>query len=149
MVKISPEKARAFIDTAHDFANRFSKDEHKKVGCMILDSDTLFIKACGYNGMPFNVSETTERWSRPIKNFYVQHAEMNCICSAARHGTPLNKSICIVTYHPCTSCAKALIQSGISTVITHPPNLQHPRWGEEFKIAQELFKESGIDLVYV
>lgn len=129
-------------------AGTFSKDREKKVGCLMLDPETLFIRACGYNGIPLRVKETPERWERPAKYAYVSHAEANCVCSAARHGTPLDGSICVVTMFPCSSCAKSLIQAGITAVVTARPNLDHPRWGAEYRVAKELFDEAGVCVMY-
>lgn len=141
-------KAEKFMKVARDMANTMSKDPNKKVGCIILDPNTLFIRACGYNGFPLNTVETANRWQREEKKWWVNHAEMSAICSACRHGTSLDKSIAVVTMHPCSACAKAMIQSGISKIITVAPNLEHPRWGEEFKVAQILFEEADIQVIY-
>ena len=124
-----------------------SKDKHKQVGCLILDPETLFIRATGYNGFPLGIEDTTERWERDLKYNYVQHAEMNAICSAARHGTQLKDSVCIVTYFPCSTCAKALIQAGCKAVVTKTPDYDHPRWGQDFRVSCALFQESGISVL--
>lgn len=145
---ISNDKALKFLAMAKHMADTFSKDKEKKVGCIMLDPNTLFIRACGYNGTPLNIKETEERWERPNKRFYIQHAEMNAMCSACRHGTPLNNSICVTTLYPCSSCAKAIIQAGITTIVAPPPDFLHPRWGEEFKISAELFEEAGIYVMH-
>lgn len=141
-------KAARFMHLASTLAT-LSKDQHKQVGCILLDPDTLFIKSSGYNGFPINIQDDPERWQKENKSMYVQHAEMNAICSAARHGTPLDKSLCIVTYHPCSTCAKALIQAGIKQIITLPPDYTHPRWGNEFERATNLFKEANIEITLI
>jgi dCMP deaminase len=141
-------KAARFMHLASTLAT-LSKDQNKQVGALLLDPDTLFIKSSGYNGFPINIRDDPDRWQKENKSSYVQHAEMNAICSAARHGTPLNNSICIVTYHPCSTCAKALIQAGVKQIITHKPDYSHPRWGIEFERASQLFKEANIQITLI
>lgn len=145
---ISNKKAIKFLSLAKHMADTFSKDKEKKVGCFMLDPNTLFIRSTAYNGCPINVQDTDERWKRPNKSSFVVHSEVGAICAAARHGTSLDGSICVVTLFPCSSCARALIQTGIRTVVTNPPDFKHERWGNEFKIAYELFTEAGVELMY-
>ena len=143
-----PDKALKFLKLAECQANLFSKDPNTKVGSIFLDSKTYQILSTGYNGFPININETKERWVRPTKYSYVSHAEANAISFAARNGVALDKSIAVVTLFPCTSCAKLIIQSGISTVVTKKPDLNCIRWGNDFKIALEMFQEVGIHVIY-
>lgn len=143
------EKAVKFMDLAQHMADTFSKDPHKKVGCVILDPNTFMVRAAGYNGFPLGVKDTPERWQRGKKEMLCSHAELNGVCSAARHGTPLDGTICVCSLHPCSGCARALIQAGIKTVVTRAPDLEHPRWGIEFGVARELFEEAGVLSVIV
>ncbi|NLF94805.1 MAG: dCMP deaminase [Oligosphaeraceae bacterium] len=45
------------------------------------------------------------------------HAEINAICQAARHGLSLQGATAYITNMPCTSCAKALLAAGITRVV--------------------------------
>ena len=91
---MDPIKAAKFLKVARELASTMSKDKDKQVGCLILDPNTLFIRATGYNGFPLNIHDSDKRWERENKYTYVQHAEISAICSTARHGTHLNNSIC-------------------------------------------------------
>jgi|688.fasta_scaffold168722_1 dCMP deaminase len=144
------EKASKYLKLAKFQAELFSKDPSTKVCAIFLAPKTHQILSTGFNGFPRNIDETiTNRWEKPVKYTYVIHAEINCICNASRRGTPLEGSIAVVTLHPCVDCCKALIQSGISMVITETPNLNSPTWGESFKTSIELFKEAKIELIYI
>jgi dCMP deaminase len=143
---LSEDKARKFLNMATEMAETFSKDQHKQVGCILLDPQTFLIRAMTYNGTPLGIEDTPARWERDNKPHYIVHAELGAICACARHGTPTIDSIAVVSYHPCSQCARALIQAGISQVVTHPPDYLHPRWGTEFIIATELFQEAGIQV---
>lgn len=58
----------------------------------------------------------SERWERPQKYQWVEHAERNAIYNAARMGIPLKGCTAYITLAPCADCTRALIQSGITTV---------------------------------
>jgi dCMP deaminase len=45
------------------------------------------------------------------------HAEMNAITQAAKNGSSIKDSTAYVTNMPCTTCAKALIASGVKRVV--------------------------------
>lgn len=141
-------KAEKYYQMADDIANNFSKDPRTKVGAIILVPETHQVLTIGYNGMPRKVDENVEkRWSRPQKYMYVEHAERNAIYNAAFAGTSLKGSICVVTMFPCADCARALIQSGIKTVITK--KMEKPRWEAHWEISREMFAEANVKVIYI
>ncbi len=145
---MNKDKALKFLKLAKIQADLFSKDPNTKVGCIIIAPDSLQILSCGYNGLPRNISETeTDRWQYPLKAYYCEHSERNCLYNACRSGVKLEGGIAIVSLYPCHDCARGLIQSGISTIITVEPNFEHYRWGYSFKISSLLFEEAGIKVI--
>lgn len=147
---IREDKAQKYFQLAKYQANLFSKDPNTKVGALFLAPNSLQILTQGFNGFPRNIDETIpERWERPQKLMYISHAEANCVANACRHGTPLEKSIAVVTMFPCATCAKLMIQSGISTLVTKSPDFDCPRWGEEFKYSLEMLNEAKVDIMYI
>jgi dCMP deaminase len=143
-------KAKKYYQLSEYAANIFSKDPNTKVGAMFLAPKSLQVLTQGYNGFPRNIDETDPtRWERPVKYMYISHAEANCIANASRHGTPLENCIAVVTMFPCATCAKLMIQTGISTLITKEPDMTCARWGEEFKYSLEMFTEAGVEIMYV
>lgn len=140
-------KAIKFYKLAKYASDLFSKDPNSKVGAICVDPDTLHIKSIGYNGFPRKFNETEERWNKKNKYNYVAHAETNLICNATLNGVCLKNSILIVTMFPCNSCATLIIQSGIKTIITKAPDYKSVKWGESFKISQEMFNELNIEII--
>jgi dCMP deaminase len=67
------------------------------------------------------------------------HAEINALCQATRHGVTLTGAIAYVTNLPCTACAKALIAAGIRRVVVFTE--YHDTLAETF------FRESQVELV--
>ena len=49
-----------------------------------------------------------------------------------------------VPWYPCVECAKAIIQSGICEVVGYAPDLSERKWGPEFSLSAEMFKEAGV-----
>jgi dCMP deaminase len=141
------DKAIKYYKLAEHQAALFSKDPNRKVGAILLAPGSLQILSLGYNGMPRNVNEQNhQRWTRPIKYKYVEHAERNAVYNACRHGTPLEGCIAVVTMFPCCDCARALIQAGCKRIVTLTPDWTHPRWGDDFKISKIMFEEAGVDI---
>ena len=106
-----------FIALAHLSALR-SKDPNTKVGAVIVD-DMNRIVSIGYNGMPRGCSDEDFPWEREggfleTKYAYVVHAELNAILNAPRS---VQGCTIYVSLFPCNECAKAIIQSGIKTIV--------------------------------
>lgn len=145
------DKAAKYLELAKSISTIFSKDPSTKVGALFLIPDTYQVLSIGYNGMPRNINEKKEeRWERPIKYKYVEHAERNAIYNAAYAGTSLKGSVAVVTLFPCADCSRALIQSGIKAVVTEEPRwAEMERWKADWEISMELFNEAGIEIIYV
>lgn len=118
-----------------------SKDPSTKVGCVIIGPDREF-RSTGYNGLPRGVEDRPERMERPAKYLWTSHAEENAVAQAARIGVALKGCTAYVTHHPCSRCARSLIQAGVARVVVGPGTTSMPR--EEFAVAERMFKEAGI-----
>ena len=96
-----------------------SKDPNTQVGACIVSQDNKIL-SMGYNGFPIGCSDDEFPWNRdgdPYENkyFYTTHSELNAILNY--RGGSLEGSKLYVTLFPCNECAKAVIQSGIRTII--------------------------------
>lgn len=142
-VKARVEKwDRRFLDLAQ-FISAWSKDPSTKVGAVITDARNRIVST-GYNGLPRGVDDSDERLqNRDLKYKMIVHGERNAILFAGRSVD----SCTLYTYPfmPCSVCAAMVIQSGINRVVSYYSD--NPRWVEDFKLSQELFKEAGVELV--
>lgn len=120
-----------------------SKDS-TKVGAVLVGPDGE-VRLTGYNGPPRGVRDIPQRFERPAKYLYASHAEANLIAFAAREGIRVAGCVVYVTHMPCASCARSLIQAGVSTVVYGTGVTSMPE--EEFKAAREMFEEAGITLL--
>ena len=96
-----------------------SKDPNTQVGACIVSEDNKIL-SMGYNGLPIGCSDDEFPWSRegdPLENKYLYraHSELNAILNY--RGGSLEGAKMYVTLFPCNECAKAIIQSGIKTVV--------------------------------
>lgn len=142
------DKAIKYMRVARFAAAEFSKDPSTKVGAILLAPESLQVLSLGYNGMPRGIDEADpSRWERPTKYAFVEHAERNCLYNACRLGTPIQGAICVVTLFPCVECTRALIQSGVATIVAPEPESPDPRWAESWKLARAMMEESGTTLM--
>lgn len=101
---------------------RRSKDPSTQVGACIVSQDNKIL-SMGYNGFPKGCSDDEFPWDKSVeledpynsKYFYSTHSELNAILNY--RGGSLEGSKLYVTLFPCNECAKAIIQSGIKTLI--------------------------------
>jgi dCMP deaminase len=139
---------KRFMDLANHIAS-WSKDRSRKVGSVIVNNDKRVISE-GYNGFAANINDDVEeRHQKPMKYFYVVHAEANAIYMAAKSGISTKGCVMYVNFHPCSECAKAIIQSGIKKVVTFQPIITDSKWKETAEISKNMLKEAGVDVVYL
>ena len=108
-------------------------------GCVLVKDNHVL--STGYNGSLPGTPHCYDVGCLVVDNHCVRtnHAEMNAICQAARHGMALAGATAYVTNLPCTACAKALIAVGIIRVVIFSD--YHDSLAEHF------FQESGVKLV--
>lgn len=127
----------------------WTEDRDFSVGAVIVGPD-LEIRATGFNGLPRGVkAEDDSRFDRKSgeKFFWFEHAERNAIYNAARIGTSVNGCSIYVNRFPCADCARAIIQSGIATVLC-PPKPQHDgALDHSFDVSEVLLAEAGVELI--
>ena len=96
-----------------------SKDPNTQVGACIVSNDNKIL-SMGYNGFPMGCSDDEFPWAReggPLesKYYYSTHSELNAILNY--RGGSLEGAKIYVSLFPCNECAKAIIQSGIKTIV--------------------------------
>ena len=125
-------------------ASEGSDDEDTKVGCIITNlHNEVLIKSC--NKLPYGISYSKDKISRPGKYTWIEHAERNAIYEAALKGYSLNACKMYLNWFPCIDCTRAIIQSGIKNLIVpNKPDFNHHRWGEQFKLSYQMLKEADI-----
>lgn len=128
------------MDVARVMASR-STCSRASVGAVIAQ-DTRVV-ATGYNGAPAGLPhcdhecdcgtpEHIDGYCASLQPCAVAvHAEANAIAFAAKHGVVTDRATLYVTLSPCLSCARLIINAGITDVV----------YGEQYR------NVSGLDLL--
>ncbi len=131
---------KRFFDLAA-LVSTWSKDPSSQVGAVIVD-DKKRIISVGFNGLPIGVEDTNERLeTRELKYELVVHAEANAILTAQR--SVAGCTIYVHPYLPCSRCAGAIIQAGISRVVVEDRPIPE-RWLTNFNLAKSILEEAGV-----
>lgn len=142
------------LSLAYDYASKYSTDKSTQNGAIIIDENNLYDKdgnfnilMFGCNHFPDGVIESPERWERPLKYSFVEHAERDVIYKCSKNGIKTDKLTMVVCWASCADCARAIIESGIKNVIAHKlPEHDNPQWKESINIGDQMFKESGVNI---
>lgn len=142
----SIDKYVRFMPVAYQLAT-LSKYPRTKVAAIAF-GPAMEIRATGWNGAPRGSHADVDGRldDRDELLHWITHAEANTVCNAARSGASLEGCTLLVTHPPCMSCAKLIVQSGITRVITEGPSAEFmSRWQDEVRKSQHLFAECGIE----
>jgi len=97
----------------------------------------------GYSGLPKGMKDTNELITKPeFKDFCIVHAELNAILNASRSVVGWTM---YSTTHPCSHCASAIVQAGITRVVALKVIDRESRWATSWAMAQTIFKEAGVN----
>jgi dCMP deaminase len=135
---------RRFLELAKHVA-AWSRDPRTQVGAVIVRPDKT-IASIGFNGLPRLVVDAPARlFDRNIKHRMTIHAELNAILHAREPLTGYR--LYVWPFQPCAQCAGAIIQAGISIVLTVLPEEVYEPWATDFAIARQMFIEAGVELI--
>jgi dCMP deaminase len=121
-----------------------SPNKIRKVGAVLVAADT---EITGCNAFPPGIKALPERAVGDNRFIWLEHAERTAIFEAARRGIATEGATLLSTYFPCTDCARALVQSGIKTLMTPRPDYDDPVWGESFRTSAAILAEGSVNVV--
>ncbi len=143
-----PSWHQYFMEMAF-LASQRSTCIRRKVGAVVVLENQIL--ATGYNGAPKHVSHCGEtgclrqKMNVPSGTMHELcrgvHAEQNAIVQAAINGTSIRNATLYCTNHPCSICAKMIINSEIRNVYI-ADDYPDP-------LAKEMFAEAGVELILV
>jgi dCMP deaminase len=105
------------------------------------------ILGTGCNEFPRGVAYLPERWERPAKYAYIEHAERNSIFDAVRCGNFTLGATLYCPWFACADCARAIIQAGIVRVVGLAERVTNERWNESIVIGDTMLSEAGVQIV--
>lgn len=137
-----------FMDIAELVAKR-STCLRRAVGSVVVKDKRIL--STGYNGAPTGIKHCIEtgclreKLNVPSGERHELcrgiHAEQNAIIQAAFHGVSIKGATLFCTNQPCSICAKMIINAGIIKI--------YYRDGYADSMAQEMFKEAGIEVIKI
>ena len=129
-------------------AARQSPNRVRRVGAVLVQQNsTRRVHAC--NSFPRGVVDNEQRHAGNGRLIWMEHAERNAIYAAARSGMGTDGATLACTFFPCLECARAIVQAGITRLLTLPPDLSDPVWGESFGPSTTILAEGGIGITYM
>lgn len=135
-----------FFRQLYQYAMNTSKDPSTQNAALLTDQGSGII-AIECNNIPEKIQQTDNRWERPTKYHYVEHAERNVLYKATRMGMSTQDLTMYCPWYSCSGCARAIIQCGIKRVIGHKEYFDRTpdRWKKSCAIGIEMMQEAGID----
>ena len=111
-----------FMEIARTVAKR-TTCLRRQVGAVIVKGKQIV--STGYNGAPAGHAHCAEVGCARVgvpsgersEICRSAHAEQNAINFAARYGIPIEGATLYTTHHPCSWCAKSIINAGVKEVI--------------------------------
>lgn len=142
----TPEVDLKWLRYAYRYAAENSTDPSTQNGAVLVGYDRNVALMEAANCFPEGVAETDERWTRPLKYSYVEHAERNLIYKCAKYGIITQGLILYVPWYACAECARAIIQAGIKEVVGHKPmfDMTMERWKDSIALAHGMLDEAGV-----
>lgn len=137
------------MDLCHHIS-QWTEDRNFKVGVVIVGPD-LEIRSTGYNGFPRGVrNDFEDRYDRSSgeKFFWFEHGERNAIYNAARVGVSIVGCTLYVNRFPCADCARAIIQSGIESIVCPTKPLNDGVLDHSFDVSETMLSEAGINVSF-
>lgn len=108
-------------------------------GCVLVKD--RFVLSTGYNGSLPGQPHCEDAGCLIVDNHCVRtnHAEINALVQATRHGVSVVGATAYITNMSCTTCAKALIAAGIKRVVVF----------SDFHdtLATQFYNKSGVEIV--
>ncbi|MDI6721687.1 MAG: cytidine/deoxycytidylate deaminase family protein [Candidatus Aenigmarchaeota archaeon] len=145
-----PDWDEYFLEVMKAVAKRATCDRGRS-GSVIVKNKRIL--TTGYVGAPAGLhhcdeaghkvkSVTHEDGSVSQHCVRTSHAEENAIIQAARHGISLDGATLYSKMVPCYTCAKMIINAGVSRVVSE--NDYHAS-----RDTKEIFKQAGVELIIV
>jgi dCMP deaminase len=142
-----------FLKALRD-AQHMSDDPDTQMTAIIL-SKCKKKKITKANTVPLGVLKDPERLIRPEKYHWIEHAERNCIYSAAGYGLPLKGATMFTLCMPCIDCARGIACSGLKRLyIDYDFTASYidgnaAQWEEGFKRVFTLLEEAGVEVAFL
>ena len=146
---IEGEQQRLNLVKTYNYARLLSQDPVTNTGALIVSADFIKEITFGVNSFPSGVEVTDELLAdKTWKYENIIHAEQAAIFTAAYLGKATKGAAIYAPWLSCAPCAKAIIASGIKTVIGHQQLIQQipERWHESIGSALKMLEKAKVQV---
>lgn len=100
----------------------------------------------GCNTFPPGVKPRLER---PAKYLFIEHAERMAISNVHQRSESryMHESVMVCPWAACADCARAIVLSGIKTLIRHADPKVHGDWGDSINAGDIIMSEGGVTVI--
>jgi dCMP deaminase len=123
-----------------------SPDPSVQNGAIIVSRENVI--GIGCNKLTVGVKSTDERWERPAKYMWVEHAERNAIYGAAYLGNSTSFTEMYCPWASCCDCARAIVQAGIS-ILYRLPMGEHEGWTDSIAVGDSILRSAGVSVIEI
>ena len=130
-------------DQARSWAKGLGAGVDRGVGACVVSPDMRQL-SLGFSGFPRGIDDTPERLaSKEYRDYHTVHAELNAILNASCSlvGWTMYATTC-----PCAQCSSAIIQAGISRVVSPSPDATSS-WHRSQLEGRDSLREAGVLVV--
>ena len=130
------------------FFGSHSTDTSTQNGAVLAKNGVPYLETGAWNKIPDGVAVIAERTERPGKYKYFEHAERGAIFKAAKNGIATQGLTLVCPFAACIDCARAIIESGISELLTleRVAGDVNPAWLASIGEANEMLAEAGVKI---
>lgn len=156
-VKITQENKWAhWLRRAYSHAH-CSSDPSTQLGAVLLGKIEDQELAYAWNSFPGGVRSRQpdsrnldlERWTRPLKYQFIEHAERNAIYMAAKMGNKTDGGTMVCPWAACADCARGIIQAGIKKLVVHKQmhEASEGHWGDSIAFGHTMLAEANVEII--
>lgn len=151
-MKFTQDRIHEILRFCHQHAAECSDDPSTQNCAAIVHQDSGRILCYDVNRFPDGVRQTPERWERPTKYHYVNHAEHGAVMKMFRMRIYPEEVILFCPWLACDVCARTIILAGIREVVgvkrifglgDDIPET-NPTWDESIKAGDDMMDEAGV-----
>jgi len=136
------------MGAAFDWAINSPDPSTQNSAFLIYPDNNIALETLAVNEFPRDVQQSDERWTRPTKYYFVEHAERNAIYRACREGIKTEGMGLVSPWASCADCARAIIQAGITTLVRYHHDTAE-RWNASITAGDEMFEEAGVAIITI
>ena len=140
---------RMYLQDVWSIASNHSTDIRTQVGAALVVPNGGGIVISGWNCIPDSIKVSKMNTNPDCKNFCTEHAERAVIFKAIKNKVPTEGLHLYSTWASCAECSRAIIQFGITRVVTFRRLVEKTsnEWEKSISAGIQMMVDSGIDVV--